>query len=406
MTNSQTHFEIKVKTALEKDFYFTKHEISILWAIISVLVGSKNFSLSAVSRRFGRKIGRNSCAQTLKKFSFVQEKIVKQLLDEIVSTGNGKTNWYIIVDDTLVSKVGKTIFRCFKWFDHTVHRQIQAIGLVTLVLVVDKQPVFFMPWILSSPKQNSFYTLTPGQQQGMKAQAAQVMISFIIDHLIANKVTQQHIFVEADSWYGTKKMRKFLNNLGVHYRLDGKKSYSVQIPDFEAIKQSQVVRRGRKRQQFVKYVKISKYFGPRETWNSFLDMESQSRIYFKMEQLNLKKGGQSLVYAFWDEKYQNPKFILTDVKRLKKSSPKTIYYQYHLRWIIEVCHRQLKQEFGLSKSQNRDAWVVSGFIGLICLVYSIWSFQQYKDIKNNEDVLLCPSWANLFHKTQIIASLG
>ena len=406
MNTSQNLFENNVTSILEKDFYFTKHEISILWAIISVLVGSKNFSLSAVSRRFGRKIGRNSCAQTLKKFTFVQEKIVKRFLDEIVSIGNGKTNWYIIVDDTLVSKIGKTIFRSFKWYDHTIHRQIQAIGLVTLVLVVDKQPVFFMPWILSSPKQNAFYASTPGQQQGMKAQAAQTMISYIINHLITYKVTQQHIFVEADSWYGTKKMRKFLTNLEVNYRLDGKKSYSVQIPDFEAIKQSQVVRRGRKRQQFVKYVKITKYFGPRETWNSFLDLESGSRIFFKMEQLNLKKGGQSLVYAFWDEKYQNPKFILTDVKRIRKSSPKTIYYQYHLRWIIEVCHRQLKQEFGLSKCQNRDSWVVSGFIGLVCLAYSIWSFQQYKDTKNDKYVLSCPSWANLFHETQIISLFG
>ena len=133
MNYSQNPFENNVKTILEKDFYFTKHEISILWAIISVLVGSNNFSLSAVSRRFGRKIGRNSCAQTLKKFSFVQEKIVKRLFDEIVSTGTGKTNWYIIVDDTLVGKIGKSIFRSFKWFDHTIHRQIQAIGLVTLV---------------------------------------------------------------------------------------------------------------------------------------------------------------------------------------------------------------------------------------------------------------------------------
>ena len=406
MNYSQNPFENNVKTILEKDFYFTKHEISILWAIISVLVGSNNFSLSAVSRRFGRKIGRNSCAQTLKKFSFVQEKIVKRLFDEIVSTGTGKTNWYIIVDDTLVGKIGKSIFRSFKWFDHTIHRQIQAIGLVTLVLVVDKRPVFFIPWILSSPKQNSFYVSTPTQQQGMKAQAAQEIILYIVNHLITNNVTKQHIFVEADSWYGTKRMRKFLTNLGIHYRLDGKKSYSVQMPDFKAIKQSQIVRRGRKRKQFVKYVKITQYFGPRETWNSFLDLESESRIYFKMEQITLKKGGQSLVYAFWDERYQNPKFILTDVKRSRKSSPKTIYYQYQLRWIIEVCHRQLKQEFGLSKSQNRDAWVVSGFIGLVCLTYSIWSFQQFKDIKDNKNILLCPSWANLFHEEQIISVLG
>jgi len=406
MTNSQTHFENKVKTLLEKDFYFTKHEISILWAIISVLIGCKNFSLSEVSRRFGRKIGRNSCAQTLKKFAYVQEQILERFLTEIISTGTRRTNWYVIIDDTLVGKIGKTIFRCFKWYDHTVQRQIQAIGLVTLVLVIENNPVFFIPWILSSPKQDHFYAKTPDQQQGMKAQAAQSMLTYVITYLITHNVSKEQIFVEADSWYGTKKMRRFLDGFEINYRLDGKKSYSIQVPDFELIKQKDVVKRGRKRKHFVKYVKITSYFGPRKTWSSFLDVKTESRVYFKTAQVNLKDAGQTLVYAFWDERYQNPKFILTPVKRVRKSSPKTIYFQYQLRWIIEVCHRQLKQEFGLSKSQNRDAWVVSGFIGMVCLVYSIWCFQQHTIIINRNEVVCSPTWAKEFHEAQIILLKG
>ena len=406
MNNSQTLFENKVITLLEKDFYFTKHEISILWAIISVLIGSKNFSLSEVSRKYGRKVGRNSCAQTLKKFAYVQEKLVEQFLKEIISTGTRLSKWYIIIDDTLVSKVGKTIFRSFKWYDHTVHRQIQAIGLVTLVLVIDKRPVFFLPWILSSPKQQLFYASTPDQQQGMKAQAAQSILSYVITHLTNNGITNEQIFVEADSWYGTKKMRKFLEDFEINYRLDGKLSYTVQVPDFELIKHSDVIKRGRKRKHFVKYVKIRGYFGPRETWKSFLDLETGSRVNYKIAQINLKKAGQTLVYAFWDERYQNPKFILTSVKRIRRPSPKTIYYQYQLRWIIEVCHRQLKQEFGLSKSQNRDAWVSSGFIGLVCLIFSIWSFQQYLNLQIGKQIICSPTWAKDFHEAQIMQLEG
>ena len=82
MNYSQNLFENNVKSILEKDFYFTKHEISILLAIISVLVGSKNFSISEVSRRFGRNVGSNSCTQILKKLLFVQEKITKRFLDD------------------------------------------------------------------------------------------------------------------------------------------------------------------------------------------------------------------------------------------------------------------------------------------------------------------------------------
>ena len=406
MKNSQTHFENKVKTILEKDFYFTKHEISILWAITSILIGSKNFSLSEVSRIYGRKIGRNFCAQTLKKFSYVQERIVERFLNEVISTGTGRTNWYIVIDDTLVSKIGQTIFRSFKWYDHTVHRQIQAIGLVTLVLVMDNHPVFFMPFILSSPKQDRFYAKTSDQQQGMKAQASQSMLSYVITYLISHNVSKEQIFVEADSWYGTKKMRRFIEGFEVNYRLDGKNNLNIQIPNLELIKQANEVRRGPKRKNFMKNVKITRYFGQRGTWKSFLDLQSESRVYFKMAQVNLKKGGQSLVYAFWDERYQNPKFILTNVKRIRRSSSKTIYYQYQLRWIIEVCHRQLKQEFGLGKCQNRDAWVVSGFIGFICLLYSIWCFQQHCDMKTGKELVCCPTWAKEFHKAQIILLEG
>ncbi len=406
MNSSQTLFENKVIKLLEKDFYFTKHEISILWAIITVLIGSKNFSLSEVSRKYGRKVGRNSCAQTLKKFAYVQQKVAERFLNEVISTGTKSTKWYIIIDDTLVNKVGKTIFRSFKWYDHTVHRQIQAIGLVTLVLVIDNRPVFFLPWILSSPKQHLFYASTPDQQQGMKVQAAQAMLSYVILYLTNNGITNDQIFVEADSWYGTKKMRRFLEGFEINYRLDGKLSYTVQVPDFELIKQAEVVKRGRKRKNFVKYVKIRSYFGLRESWKSFLDLDTGSRVYYKIAQINLKKSGQTLVYAFWDEKYQNPKFILTSVKRKRRTSPKTIYYQYQLRWIIEVCHRQLKQEFGLSKSQNRDAWVVSGFIGLVCLLFSIWSFQRLSDLKIGKKVICSPTWAKKFHEAQIIELEG
>ena len=116
MNKSQTHFLNKVKTFLEKDFYFMKHEISILWPITSILIGSKNFSLLEVSRIYGRKICGNLCAQTLKKFTYVQERIIERFLNEVISTGTGKTNWYVVIDDMLVNKIGKTIFRSFKWY--------------------------------------------------------------------------------------------------------------------------------------------------------------------------------------------------------------------------------------------------------------------------------------------------
>lgn len=111
------------------------------------------------------------------------------------------------------------------------------------------------------------------------------------------------------------------------------------------------------------------------------------------------------VYAFRRELLATPKFILTRAFRLKPPTPQTVYRQYQSRWRIEEVHRDLKQQFGLPKYQARHAWVVSGFIGLVYLGYSLWKLERWMAPQHEVESLKCPSWATEFYREQIYLEL-
>ncbi|MHA2246716.1 MAG: transposase [Candidatus Hodarchaeales archaeon] len=86
---------------------------------------------------------------------------------------------------------------------------------------------------------------------------------------------------------------------------------------------------------------------------------------------------------------------------LKTPTPQTVYRKYQSRWRIEEAHRDLKQQFGLPKCQSHQAWVVSGFIGLVYLGYSLWKIEKWKALQREVEPLKCPSWATEFSREQI-----
>ncbi len=83
-----------------------------------------------------------------------------------------------------------------------------------------------------------------------------------------------------------------------------------------------------------------------------------------------------------------------------------MYRQYQARWRIEEAHRDLKQQFGLPKCQARQAWVVSGFIGLVYFGYSLWKSEGWTQCQAELAPLKCPSWAEEFHREQIYQEVG
>jgi len=223
------------------------------------------------------------------------------------------------------------------------------------------------------------------------------MIKFVVDCLLEQRVTKNKIHVEADSWFSSCTMRAFLSNLGVKYRLDGKSSYTVQVPDHEAIRLAKTQRRGRKRSRFVKYVNIRVFVGDPSAWSTYYVKDKDLRISYKQVEVTLKSGGKSLIYVYWHESWKNLRIILTEVIRKRKPTAKNVYLDYKRRWWIEVAHQELKQQFGINKSKSRDPWVVTGFIGLVSLTYSLFKFKCLCYTKKSGKSLPCPTWAEQFH---------
>jgi len=382
---------------LEKSSHFTKRDINALWAIISTLIGSFRFSLRKVSQLYGRKVGRNYLSNVLKKYAYIQESLLQQFIEDIVKELGKKTKYYVIVDDTLVAKAGKHIFRAFNWYDHTLGRQINAICLVTLSIVVDNQVVFVMPWLLKKSTKTKNMNNSSKKEQDLKTQASIEMIKFIVYCLLEHGVAEKRIYVEADSWFSSYTMRKFLTALRVKYRLDGKSSYTVQVPDHEAIKLAKTQKRGRKRTRFVKYSKIQEFVGDPSTWRTYYVKDKDMRISYKQVEATLKSGGKCLIYVYWHESWKKIRIILTEVLRKGKSTAKNVYQDYRQRWWIEVAHQELKQQFGISKSKNRDSWIVTGFIGLVSMTYSLFKFKSFCYTKTTGQSLPCPTWADQFH---------
>ena len=215
-------------------------------------------------------------------------------------------------------------------------------------------------------------------------------------------VSKKQVLILVDSWYCTKAFKQFLNELGLRYRMDSKFNLNVQQPDHVAISNRNIIKRGRKRKYWKKYTRLNNYFESCQKIWYFKNKKDRKSIQAKRANVTLKTHGRVLIYAFYSPQYEEPKFIMVKSQTKRPPAPKTIYHEYLVRWEIEQAHRELKQQFGLGKSQNREPWVVMGFIGLVNFGYSVYKFLSSAVNGNSKLSLKCPTFAEEFQKEQII----
>ncbi len=142
----------------------------------------------------------------------------------------------VILDDTLVKKCGKKIWWSFKWYDHTIRRLVQGFCIVNLAVVVDGQLQFIIPWILPKQMKPSYRRGSAKKEQDAKTLAAIEMIQIIIGWFGEIGVSEKHLVIMADAWYGNKTMQAFIKQTACDFRIDCRKNYSVQVPNHRAIK--------------------------------------------------------------------------------------------------------------------------------------------------------------------------
>lgn len=405
MTDRNQSFQVEMRTWLKKSCYFHKREIDALTTIMSMLIGSSTFSLNQVAKRSPERFGRNFLAKCLMKYAYVQREIAHRAFTDMGNHLRKRGKKLVVLDDTLVKKCGKKIWWSFKWYDHTIQRQVQGFCIVNVSVVVDGQLQFIIPWILRKKVKPSYRRGSAKKEQDTKTLAAIEMIQIIISWFGEMGVSDKQLVIVADAWYGNKTMQAFIKQTACNFRIDCRKNYSVQVPNQKAIKARGQHKRGRKRTKFVAYKPLEQYMGNSFLWDYFTDSETQERVYYKISTVTLKSAGRVTIYAFKSVKQSSPKFIMVRAFRQARPTPQTVYFQYKLRWRIEEAHRDLKQQFGLRKCQARDGWVVQGFIGLVYLGYSLWKHLSFSAFQLTATSFKCPSWAQTFHYNQIVSEV-
>jgi len=403
MTIKRTTLQDELRTILKKSSHFTGRQIDAFWHIIRCLIGSSSFSLKKVIKRIKKKFSRNFLALVLKKFAYVQERVIKLLIEKITNNISLRDKISFILDDTLVKKRGKKIFGSLLWYDHSSGHVTQSMCLVNVGVAVNSELVMVIPFLLRREQLEKSKSQSRNKSQDPKTIAGMELISQCTSYLEEFNVSKKQVLILVDSWFCTKAFKEFLIELELNFRMDSRYNLNVQQPDNKAINERHLIKRGRKRKKWTKYRHLRDYFESVKQSFSFKEKKHGDSIKAKRANLTLKTHGRVLVYAFYSNKYDNPKFIMTRCQTKDPPAPKTIYNEYLLRWEIETAHRELKQQFGLGKSQNRDPWVVMGFIGLVNFSYSLFKYLSSKLNNNSKIKIKCPTWAEEFHKKQIIS---
>ena len=405
MTTNPSTFQVTFSTWLKKVAAFSARELEALVAILSCVIGNPTFRLNRVAKAATPGFSRNFLATSLMKYAYVQQKLATFIFTEIVTPLPKRLPILLVLDDTLVKKCGKHIHGAYAWYDHTCGRRVTSLCLVNLALVVNHQLVFVLPWLLRRPASAQQPGSISRKDQDAKTLAACELLRIVRSRFKQAGISEKRIVVEADAWYGNKTFQSALKQTEGNFRLDARRNLLVQVPDQAALATRGQRRRGRTRQKFVRYLPLTQFLGNSNIWHWFTARDTGERIYYQMVILTLKTDGKVRVYAFWRESCGHPKYILTRALNHGKPTAQLVYDQYQQRWSIETAHRDLKQQFGLTKCQARESWVVSGFIGLIYLGYNLWRVQRWQTQTSEKKMLKCPSWAEQFYQEQIITRI-
>jgi len=401
MTVAAHTFIDLLREVLYKSSFFSEKEVADLLALVAALIGSPVVSVRKVAKRSGGRFTSNFLTDCLKKYAYVQRRVAAIAFGMVQDWPSFRDKVFLLLDDTLIKKRGKTIFGAVKWFDHTLGRCIQALCVVNGAVVVRGRVIFLLPWLLGTPHRPPSGSRTRGKEQDQKTQLGIALIKEFIALFQAHGVQNKQIVVLADAWFSNQTMMSFLKEAQLNYRIDARKNYRVQVPDKEAQKKAQTAKKGRKKRTFVKWVPLEEYLGNPAQWASFTDPETEERVYYHTATVTLKSAGKVRVYAYQRETSTTTKYLLTPARRTRPPTPQTVYHDYRIRWRIEEAHKDLKQHFGLTKNQQRDAWAVQGFLGLVYVSYSLWKGASLQDETRTHETVSCHEWAEEFYREQI-----
>jgi len=259
----------------------------------------------------------------------------------------------LVIDDTIVSKLGKKLENISYIFDHNLGRSVLGYCIVTLGLFTGQgfYPLDFA-YRFSQKRNNNSPQEVIGDSRsssGQRSFEAKQFTKLDLALMMIQRAVQYGIipgYVLFDSWYAwpvlINKIRKINDSIHVICRLKVSK---------------------------IKYLYMDKYYTLSELYYKVKDRfkkDKRTGLLLARIAVKLPKSEEKVAIVF-SKGYREPE--LDDVKGKKKQKePKwvaflstntklhasTIIKKYVKRWPIEVCFKECKQLFELGKDQSNN----------------------------------------------------
>lgn len=275
--------------------------------------------------------------RVLREAKFDQEYLEQRYLKKIKYLTKGQFIW-LILDDTLVGREGANVEETKRHKDHSNNRYITGHQFFTSIIHTALITLPLFPKLYSDNTQS-------------KIEMAREVIDVVMNAMPLGGV----LF---DSWYSEKQIFKKCITHGIKVVCSIKANRKISLE----------WGRWQKLSAFSKEIRKNEYS------SHYID-EVKYRIAQYKPKLNGIPKVNMLVSCVYDEesKKWNSPFHLVSTN--KKDTPAQIIRQYSMRWLIEVYHRDIKQNLGFASSflQKREA-IVSHAI-FVAIAYA--SLQLY-----------------------------
>jgi len=282
----------------------------------------------------------------------------------------------VALDDTINQKVGRKIFGCGFFHDHTAKlkgasypwsQNIVSIGLLKVVkgrwcCLPLAFRFYFMKKDIEAQSINTLKNGATAPFETKLSQAAQMLIG------VAEHFDQTPVLVVCDSWFGNAGLLRPLSASSLPLDLLSRLRSNISVFDLPASPKPH--QRGCPRKYGEKLGSVSElaadYREHAQVHSVFL--YGKQRQVHAYDQIVMLKNLRCRVRVVWI--YRRTQWIALFTTDLELSIAQVIEY-YGARWKIESGYKEIKQELGSAKSQTRNAHAVSNHLNFCMMAATV-----------------------------------
>lgn len=282
----------------------------------------------------------------------------------------------VALDDSINPKVGRKIFACGFFHDHTARfkaarypwsQKIVSIGLLNRVkgrwcCIPLAFRFYCMQKDIEAHTINTIKAGTTVPFETKLAQAAQMLVA------VAEHFARTPVLVVCDSWFGNDGLLRPLTESRLPVHMLSRLRANIIVYDLPP--QSPAKRRGRARKYGAKLGSVSELAGQyreqAQTHSVFLyGKQREVQAYQQVVMLKNLRCRARVVWIF-----RRTQWLALFTTDLELSLVQIIEY-YGARWKIESGYKEIKQELGSARSQTRNAHAVTNHLNFCMMAAAL-----------------------------------